>query len=685
MSLFDHPLVPALGWTLLHSLWQGLLVAGATTLLLRVARGATPGTRHALAGIGLFLCFLGPALTLAHLWPAEAALPAPLASSLASLAPPAGVAGSLAPAGPTLADRIRPALPWIVAAWSLGALVALTRLAAGWAWLHRLRRRALPASPDWEARLARLARRMGLRRVPGLRLCGTLGGPVVQGWWRPVILMPPALLLNLDAGLLEALLAHELAHLRRHDPLVNLIQSLCETLLFYHPAVWWLSARVRQTREEACDHLAATAIGEPRRLALALAELDRFQLPAPALGAHQGDLMTRIRRLLQPPPPRPLLGGALPAVLTAILLAPFTAHGAPPAPEPAPAPILVAPDRLAEVDALAKEHGLDPHLLRAMAWAESRFDPAARSPRGAMGLLQVMPETARKYGATRMDDPADVAAAGARYLKALLARYPGDVAKAVAAYNCGEEALDAGRITEEATRYRALVLRLYQARAIQPEPARSPSAAEAPKAGPRSFLWARKADRLTLKGSLTRPELQQWLADHWNTLFVEDAEDRRVEQGLKPLRTGEKPALHLDLTDAAPRDLMTLLTRDGWLPDPGTAAWKAQMPAATLSGHLKRNPDGTLDLRFEVVALGGYDLVIQNASGAEIGQIISGSQASETPVLRDRSLPRVRLEAHQGALRIRATEHGTGRWGETAVPFEGTETTCWIRIDQPAR
>ena len=103
-----------------------------------------------------------------------------------------------------------------------------------------------------------------------------------------------------------------------------------------------------------------------------------------------------------------------------------------------PAPILVAPDRLAEVDALAKEHGLDPHLLRAMAWAESRFDPAARSPRGAMGLLQVMPETARKYGATRMDDPADVAAAGARYLKALLARYPGDVAKAVAAYNCGE-------------------------------------------------------------------------------------------------------------------------------------------------------------------------------------------------------------------------------------------------------
>lgn len=182
--------------------------------------------------------------------------------------------------------------------------------------------------------------------------------------------------------------------------------------------------------------------------------------------------MTRIRRLLQPPPPRPLLGGALPAVLTAILLAPFTAHGAPPAPEPPPAPILIAPDRLAEVDALAKEHGLDPHLLRAVAWAESRFDPAARSPRGARGLLQVMPETAKKYGAARLDDPADVAAAGARYLKALLARYPGDVAKAVAAYNCGEEALDAGRITEEATRYQALVLKLYQARTIQPEPAK---------------------------------------------------------------------------------------------------------------------------------------------------------------------------------------------------------------------
>lgn len=472
MSLLDHPLVPALGWTLIHSLWQGFLAAAATALLLRLARGAAPGTRHALAGIGLALCFLGPALTLAHLWPTQGTLPAPEASALTALALPAGTTGPLAPTVPTLVDRIRPALPWIVAAWCLGTLVALARLAAGWVWLHRLRQRALPASPHWQARLARLSRRMGLRRVPGLRLCGVLGGPVVQGWWRPVILMPPALLLNLDAGLLEALLAHELAHVRRHDPLVNLIQSLCETLLFYHPAVWWLSARVRQTREEACDHLAATALGEPRRLALALAELDRFQLPTPALGAHQGDLMTRIRRLLQPPPPRPLLGGALPAVLTALLLAPFTAHGAPPAPEPAPAPILIAPDRLAEVDALAKEHGLDPHLLRAMVWAESRFDPKARSPRGALGLLQVMPETARKYGAARLDDPAEVATAGARYLKALLDRYQGDVPKAVTAYNCGEEALDAGRITEEATRYRALVLKLHQARAIQPETAK---------------------------------------------------------------------------------------------------------------------------------------------------------------------------------------------------------------------
>jgi hypothetical protein len=124
---------------------------------------------------------------------------------------------------------------------------------------------------------------------------------------------------------------------------------------------------------------------------------------------------------------------------------------------------------VAQLDALAAREGLDPQLLRSMAWVESGFNMTAKSPMGATGLLQVMPGTARTYGAKDLDDPAQVMAAGARYLRFLLDRYQGDVQKAVAAYNCGEKALDEGRITEEATRYRALVLGVLAAKAVQPE------------------------------------------------------------------------------------------------------------------------------------------------------------------------------------------------------------------------
>jgi D-alanyl-D-alanine endopeptidase (penicillin-binding protein 7) len=103
---------------------------------------------------------------------------------------------------------------------------------------------------------------------------------------------------------LEALLAHELGHVRRHDYLVNLVQNVVETLLFYHPAVWWISRRIRHEREQIADDFAARQLGEPRRLARALSELERLQFSTPHLAqaASGGDLMLRIRRLVRPDP-----------------------------------------------------------------------------------------------------------------------------------------------------------------------------------------------------------------------------------------------------------------------------------------------------------------------------------------------------------------------------------------------
>src|SRR6185503_3583474 len=124
------------------------------------------------------------------------------------------------------------------------------------------------------------------------------------GWVKPAVLLPAAALTGLSTVQLESLLAHELAHVRRHDYLVNLLQGLIETLLFYHPAVWWVSRQIRREREHCCDDIAVALCGDVKLYAGALAQLEelRGRVLEPALAATGGELLGRIRRLLQPAP-----------------------------------------------------------------------------------------------------------------------------------------------------------------------------------------------------------------------------------------------------------------------------------------------------------------------------------------------------------------------------------------------
>ena len=150
-----------------------------------------------------------------------------------------------------------------------------------------------------------LAAHCGMSRQITLRVAANLSGPLTVGWWRPLVLVPVALLTQMPLDLLEALLAHEVAHIKRADYLVNLLQGVIEALLFYHPVVWWLSRCIRIEREHVADNLAATLIQEPRRLALALERLSILQAAgapgAPiAQWAKGGRLLSRIKRLGQP-------------------------------------------------------------------------------------------------------------------------------------------------------------------------------------------------------------------------------------------------------------------------------------------------------------------------------------------------------------------------------------------------
>jgi hypothetical protein len=150
-----------------------------------------------------------------------------------------------------------------------------------------------------------------------------VNSPSVIGWLRPVILAPVGVLIGLAPEQVEALLAHELAHVRRHDYLVNVLQGFAESLLFYHPAVWWISNQIRAEREHCCDDLAVAASGDVLVYARALAELESMRpahFKAAALSANDGSLLRRIQRLVDPVAAHRPAGAGVALSLGALLL-----------------------------------------------------------------------------------------------------------------------------------------------------------------------------------------------------------------------------------------------------------------------------------------------------------------------------------------------------------------------------
>jgi D-alanyl-D-alanine endopeptidase (penicillin-binding protein 7) len=309
----------AVGWTLVHFLWQGALVGAVAALMLALLRGAHPRLRYLAACAGLAACVAWPAASLLLRLRGTDASDAAAGAAQAAMAIGTGA--------------LQPWMPWLVTGWALASAALLARTACGVAWIVRASGTAR-TDPRWQARLDTLAHAMGVARRVRLCIVDGIASPVTALWWQPVVLVPASLLSGMPPDLLHALLAHEMAHVRRHDYLVNLLQNLAESLLFYHPAVWWLSRRIRIERELIADDLAAGHAGGPRRLAHALSELEKRQFAhhEPALAADGGDLMNRITRLLRPAARRnpsaisAVLAAALPALALACACAAGLAH-----------------------------------------------------------------------------------------------------------------------------------------------------------------------------------------------------------------------------------------------------------------------------------------------------------------------------------------------------------------------
>lgn len=296
-------LTRAIGWALLDFVWQGFLLGGLCALLMWLLRHARPQLRYALAGAGLLLCLLLPLLNLAMALLADGGdgLNQTLSGRARSGLSPA----TLWPAWQVWQgwEGLQVHLPALVGLWLGCVLLLAGRMLLGLIWLGRYERHG-QSDPYWQRRLDELAERLGIARKVVLRVVqdGAHDCPITFGSLRALVLVPASLLTGLPAPMLEALLAHELAHVRRFDYFLNLVQGVIETVLFYHPVVWWLSKRIRIEREHIADDLAASVLGDARRLALALSGLEQFRSRSPelAMAANGGYLMLRIKRLLRP-------------------------------------------------------------------------------------------------------------------------------------------------------------------------------------------------------------------------------------------------------------------------------------------------------------------------------------------------------------------------------------------------
>jgi len=293
----ETPWAAALGWAVLHSLWQGALISALLALTLFVFR--SPRLRYAAAGAAMLAMLAAFVFTIAELMPAPMrnAHRFPVSSFASWKIPLIDAAASSWP--PNLAD----VAPWLAPLWLTGVWLFCLRRLASWIWLQRLRTHGVFQAPEhWQQQLSRLVTKLQLSRPVRLLESCLTEVPGVLGHFRPLILMPVGLLSGLPAAQIETILIHELIHIRRHDYIVNVMQRLAESLLFYHPATWWISKVMRIEREHCCDDTVVTITGNALDYAelLATLEQNRFSGREPAIAVTGGHLMNRIQRLLHP-------------------------------------------------------------------------------------------------------------------------------------------------------------------------------------------------------------------------------------------------------------------------------------------------------------------------------------------------------------------------------------------------
>jgi beta-lactamase regulating signal transducer with metallopeptidase domain len=301
MKLLSPTAMQSLSWALVHFLWQGTALAALGAALMALSRRAR--VRYVVGTAILLLMLIAPIVTCVLFWQRHSSLversqPLSTSRTMAKLpAIPSAASSSFASSSQESSPGI---LPWLVEAWLVGVAFFSLRSAGGFLLLERERRRQ---STVVEHRVLdmchRLQFQLSITRAIQYCECAWLQAPAVVGWFRPVVFLPVTALTGLSEEQLQLVIAHELAHIQRFDPFVNVFQVCVETLLFYHPAVWWLNKRIRAEREHCCDDVAVALCGNAVEYARALTLMEEWRTaPVLAMAANRGPLTERVVRVL---------------------------------------------------------------------------------------------------------------------------------------------------------------------------------------------------------------------------------------------------------------------------------------------------------------------------------------------------------------------------------------------------
>ena len=305
LEFFDASWLQILGYTLLHSVWQAFIVTAAVILALRLIPNRLSSVRYFVASLGLMVIVSLSIGTLVYINVTSTA-----STSMTYIIMQAGTTqvqqSTFTPVTNYLDQAsafIQSNVPFFLMVWIFGTFLFSLRILAGLVYVEKIRRDATLLHNECTDRIHQLAERLHINRLISLAESSAIQVPILIGHFKPMILIPIGMCTSLSMEQLETIFIHEIAHIRRKDYLMNMLQLVVEAIYFFNPFVWIVSGIMKREREHCCDDAVVQLHGNAKAYAHALATLEELRLSkvglSLSLAENKNQLLNRVKRLME--------------------------------------------------------------------------------------------------------------------------------------------------------------------------------------------------------------------------------------------------------------------------------------------------------------------------------------------------------------------------------------------------